>query len=225
MHRRLSGPKGYSLRSVGKKIDSLVPLRFRAAALMPAAVLTVHQLRFQLAFGSHADSKLAAQGHEYLGVLAPIAATLLAIGVGLLLAAIALAWRRGGGEGESPTQAFAFHKLWLLAAFSLLAIYCGQELLEGFLATGHPEGLAGVFGEGGLWAIPLSVLLGGVVALGLRAADAAVRWAAGRRVRPRVPRAPARHLPRPALVSLALRQPLADAAAGRAPPPLRPLTL
>ncbi len=191
---------------------------------MPAAVLTVHQLRYQLAFGSHADGKLASQGHQYLGALAPAVAMLLAIGVGLLLASVASAWRRGAGEGEARTPAFAFPRIWLFAAVSLLAIYCGQELLEGFLASGHPEGLAGVFGAGGLWAIPLSILLGGVVALGLRAADAAVRWAAGRRVRPRVPRAPARHRPRLPLVSLALRQPLADAAAGRAPPPALQLT-
>ena len=121
-------------------------------------------------------------------------------------------------KARAPHRRSPFHRLWLLAAFSLLAIYCGQELIEGFLASGHPEGIAGIFGEGGLWAIPLSVLLGGVVALGLRAADAAVRWAAGRRLAPRVPRAPARHLPRPPLVSLVLRRPLADAAAGRAPP-------
>ena len=153
---------------MGRRIDRLVPLEIRAAALMPAAVLSVHQLRFQLAFGDRADGKLAAEGHQYLGALAPVVAMVLAIGVGLFLATLARVWRRGIDEGESRRPASAFPKLWLLAAASLLAIYCGQELLEGFLVSGHPGGIAGVFGDGGLWAIPLSAALGALVALGLR---------------------------------------------------------
>jgi hypothetical protein len=205
---------------VGKQIDRLVPLRVRAAALMPAAVLTVHQLRFQLAFGSHTQSKLASEGHQYLGALAPLAAMALAIGVGLFLATLSRAWRGGMDLDENRARVAAFPKIWLAAAASLLLIYCGQELLEGFLVSGHPGGIAGVFGAGGLWAVPLSVALGAVVALGLRVADIAVRWAAGRRVGSPSPRAPRRISTRPADVLLALREPLADAAAGRAPPPL-----
>jgi hypothetical protein len=186
---------------------------------MPAAVLTVHQLRFQLAFGGQADSRLASEGHRYLGLLAPLAAMLLAIGVGLFLATLSRAWRRGMSDGERGAPVSSFRKIWLLAAASLLAIYCGQELLEGFLAGGHPGGIAGVFGEGGLWAIPLSGLLGAAVAFGLRLADVAVRWAAGRRDRSAPRRAPLRPSARPCAVFLALREPLADAAAGRAPPP------
>jgi hypothetical protein len=210
---------------VGREIDRLVPLNIRAAALMPAAVLTVHQLRFQLAFGGRAESRLASEGHQYLGALAPIAAMILAIGVGLFLATVSRAWRRGMDqeeEGRRPASTFA--RTWLLAAVALLAIYCGQELLEGFLASGHPGGIAGVFGEGGLWAVPLSAALGAVVALGLRIADVAVRWAAGRSARSQVPRSPIRLFLPAAGVFLALREPLADAAAGRAPPSLLPLT-
>jgi hypothetical protein len=203
---------------VGRQIDRFVPLRIRAAALMPAAVLTVHQLRFQLAFGERSGSKLASEGHQYLGALAPLAAMLLAIGAGLFLATLSSAWRRGVDDDKGRGEVAALPKLWLLAAASLLAIYCGQELLEGLLVSGHPGGLAGVFGEGGLWAIPLSGLLGAVVALGLRVADVAVRWAARRRPRLTSPRTPVRRTPRPGEVLLALREPLADAAAGRAPP-------
>ena len=209
---------------MGRKIDKLVPLNIRAAALMPAAVLTVHQLRYQLAFGDHADSKLASQGHQYLGAFAPLAAMLLAIGVGLFLANLLSTWRRGLDEVEGRRSTPAFPTVWILAAASLLAIYSGQELLEGFLAGGHPGGIAGVFGQGGLWAVPLSALLGALVALGLRVADIAVRWAAaGRRDRSKALRAPLRLRPRPGAVIVALREPLADAAAGRAPPARLPL--
>jgi hypothetical protein len=203
---------------MGRRIDKLVPVQIRAAALMPAAILAVHQLRFQLAFGAHTDQKLSSEGHEYLGVLAPLAAMLLAIGVGLFLASLARAWVRGGELGQSHRRGMSFSKLWALAAVSLLAIYCGQEFFEGLLASGHPDGLVGIFGEGGLWAIPLSVLLGGLVALSLRIADAAVEWASTQR-----PECSRRSHSRPAWQRpsdfIALRRPpLADAAAGRAPP-------
>ena len=208
---------------MGRQIDRLIPLRVRAAALMPAAALAVHQLRFQLAFGGQADAKLASEGHEYLGAVGPLAAIALAIGAGLFLASLARAWRRGTREDGASAPGAALAKVWLLAAAALLAIYCGQELLEGFLASGHPDGIAGVFGAGGLWAVPLSVLLGAVVACGLRVADAAVRWVAARGRRPSR-RRPSRRSARPAEVLLALREPLAGAAAGRAPPLPLPVT-
>jgi hypothetical protein len=205
-------------------MDRLVPLDIRAAALMPAAVLTVHQLRFQLAFGSHTDSRLASEGHQYLGALAPVAAMLLAIGAGLFLAALSRAARRGAIRDARRRTAPSLTRLWVVAAAALLAIYCGQELLEGLLASGHPGGIAGVFGEGGLWAIPLSALFGALVALCLRGADAAICRAAERRRRPLLRRAAAWHSPGPGDVFPAPRKPLADAAAGRAPPPPLPVT-
>jgi hypothetical protein len=202
---------------MGRRIDRLVPLRIRAAALMPAAVLTVHQLRYQIAFGSHADDKLAAEGHQYLGALAPVAAMLAAIAVGLFLATLSRIWRQGP-EGDRAGRAPAFASLWLVAAVSLLAIYCAQELLEGLLASGHPGGLAGVFGHGGLLAVPLSLLLGALVACCLRVAVVAIRWAAGRHRRfPSSPQRPA-GARRPLEVLLTELPPLAGAAAGRAPP-------
>ena len=32
-----------------------------------------------------------------------------------------------------------------------------QELLEGLLSTGHPDGLVGIFGEGGWWSVPIAI--------------------------------------------------------------------
>jgi hypothetical protein len=193
----------------------LLPARLRAAALMPAAVLTVHQLRYQLAFGGHTDAKLASEGHAYLGTLTPLAAMLLAIGAGVFIAALARARRDGEtGEGGRP---FVF--VWVLTAATLLGIYALQELAEGMLVSGHPGGFHGVFGDGGLWAVPLAVALGAVVALALRVADVAKCWVASLADEPEAP-APARprRAPRPAPVFMPAPAPLALAAAGRAPP-------
>jgi hypothetical protein len=183
---------------------------------MPAAVLTVHQLRFQLAFGGETKAKLASEGHAYLGALAPLAAMLVAIAAGLFLARLALAARDGLGPDE--TGRLSFRRAWLIAAAALLAIYCVQELAEGLLISGHPGGLAGVFGEGGWLAAPLALALGAVVAAALRVSDAAVTWVASRVARPTAPPRRPRRAPRPAPVFRFAPEPLAAAAAGRAPP-------
>jgi hypothetical protein len=185
----------------------------RAAALMPAAVLTVHQLRFQLAFGDRANGRLAAEGHQYLAALAPVAAMLVALGAGLFIAALARA-RRGVGEARRAPGPIA---LSLTIAATLLAIYSAQELAEGMLVSGHPGGIGGVFGDGGLWALPLSLLLGTAVALLLRVGSAAVEWVAERSRPLALPRRP-RPARRPLAIFLAPMRPLAALAAGRAPP-------
>jgi hypothetical protein len=206
---------------VRSRLETLLPARVRGAALMPAAVLTVHQLRFQLAFGGHTDAKLAAEGHAYLGPLAPFAAMLVAIAAGVFLAGLARA-RRAAEAGETRNRPFLL--VWLLAAAALLGIYSAQELCEGFFATGHPAGLAGVFGAGGLWAVPLSLALGAVVAGCLRFAGAARRWAAALGQEDTVtPAARPRHSRRPAQVFRPVTAPLALLAAGRAPPAAAPL--
>jgi hypothetical protein len=69
-----------------------------------------------------------------------------------------------GGVVERPS-ALRIRRLWPVAAAGLIAMYAGQELLEGALSSGHPDGVAGVFGAGGWVALPLAVVLGGVVAL------------------------------------------------------------
>lgn len=192
-----------------------LPARVRAAALMPAAVLTVHQLRYQLAYGGHADSELASQGHSYLSTLAPLAAMLVAIAAGVFIAGLARAHR----EGETGERGRPFLLVWLLAATTLLGIYAGQELVEGLLAPGHPGGLHGVFGDGGLWAVPLAVAFGAIVALALRVAEVAKRWAAshGREGTPSAAKRARRSL-RPGPIFMPALAPLALAAAGRAPP-------
>ncbi|MFT3865802.1 MAG: hypothetical protein QM729_16170 [Solirubrobacterales bacterium] len=208
---------------MSRSLDTLLSPRLRAAALMPAAVLTVHQLRFLLAFGGSSGEELEKEGHQYLSALAAPIAMSVAIVVGLFFARLASAWRSGEGEaardpGRDPATPRGFLRLALLIGAALLALYSCQELLEGMLSNGHPEGFDGVFGDGGWWAAPLSLACGLVVAAALRGARAAIRWAAARRRRPRASHrrpAPAR---RPRRLSLPRPVPLAGAAAGRAPP-------
>ena len=128
----------------------------RGFLLLPVAALGVHELRYRLAYGSQADSALAAQGHGYLDSLAPWLVLLLGLAFGTFLvrAAGALA-----GRGDlTPRRSFA--ALWLLASASLVAIFAAQELLEGVFAAGHPSGLSGLVGHGGWWALAASVAVG-----------------------------------------------------------------
>jgi hypothetical protein len=214
---------------VSSQIDRLLSPRLRAAALMPAAVLTVHQLRYLLAFGGGSGQELEKEGHQYLSALAAPIAMSVAIVVGLFLARLASAWQAGSAERArepgvgrgSAVDAPAwrgFLRLALTIGASLLVLYSCQELLEGMLSSGHPGGFDGVFGDGGWWAVPLSLACGLVIAAALRGARAAIRWAAARHRRPRTSYGRPAPAPRPRRLALPRPVPLAGAAAGRAPP-------
>ena len=210
---------------MANSLNRLVSPRFRAAALMPAAVLTVHQARFMLAFGGSSGEELEKEGHQYLSALAAPIAMSVAIVVGLFFARLASAWRDGAGEGDArsgatndPSSWRGFLRLALLIAASLLALYSCQELLEGMLSNGHPEGFDGVFGDGGWWAVPLSLICGVAIAAALRGARAAIRWVVSRRHRPRTSHERPAAAPRPRRLALPRPVPLAGSAAGRAPP-------
>jgi hypothetical protein len=189
-------------------------LSWRGAALLPVAAVLVHQLRYMLEYGGGAGQALAEQGHGYMTSLAPWIALVTAVGIGGLLGTFANAWR-----GKAPTHGNGVTTLsvWLAASIALISIYTGQELLEGFFATGHPAGLAGVFGAGGWLAIPAAHAVAIVLALVLRGTDAIVRQILRRRNRV-ISRAPQELTPvaRPHLGRKLA--PLASAAAGRAPP-------
>jgi hypothetical protein len=188
--------------------------RARAFALLPLAALGVHQLRYQLAFGHESDHELAAQGHAYLGSLTPVLAFIAALVGAELIFRLARASR--GSVAIRPQT-----RLVVLAgavAGTLVAIYAAQELLEGFLATGHPDGLAGVFGEGGWWSVPIAIGFGIAIAIAIRGADAAVVALARLRRRRARPVARARDLPRPKVVFPPSPSVLATSAPGRAPP-------
>src|SRR2546428_231103 len=57
----------------------------RGLFLLPVAAFAVHQLRYTLAYGSHANQVLAMQGHSYLSSLAPWLVLLSAFGAGSFL--------------------------------------------------------------------------------------------------------------------------------------------
>jgi hypothetical protein len=185
-------------------------------ALVPLAALVVHELRFIFAYGPSAAGELAATGHSYLHELTPWIVTAFAVGIGLLLVRLARAWRTGTPEVARPAS---FERLWAAASAGLVAIYAGQELLEGFLATGHPTGLVGILGDGGWWSIPAALLVGAALAVWVRGTAAVVaRVARLRATRP----APARPIELRRFtsreVALIAPTPLAASAAGRAPP-------
>src|SRR5262245_34569909 len=153
----------------------------RGFLLLPAAAVGVHELRYRLAYGSRADSALAAQGHGYLDSLAPWLVLLLGLALGAFLVRVARAL--GGRADSAPRRSFA--ALWLLSIASLLAVYAAQELLEGVFAAGHPSGLTGLLGNGGWWSLAAAVVVGAALAALLRLATAFVTSAARLAARPR----------------------------------------
>ncbi len=186
------------------------------AAVVPAAAIAVHQLRYLLAFGGTASVQLERQGHSYLHSVAPWIAVALAGAVGVFLSALG---RAMNGQTSAPRYGLSLAALWMVCAASLVAIYSGQEFLEGLLATGHPAGLVGIFGYGGWWAIPAALCVGLVLATILHGARWVLREVATRSARTAPsPSSPPAALSRPAGISVPRLAPLALGWCGRGPP-------
>ena len=162
--------------------------RLAPAALMPAGAFAVHQLRYWLAYGNRAGVELAAQGHSYLHSVVPWIVLLIALAVGTFLLALG---RALGGGGSLPRYTLSFAALWLLCAACLVAVYTTQEFLEGLFATGHPGGLAGIFGYGGWWSIPAALAVGLVLAAVFHSARRVLQAVAERARAASGPRRPA----------------------------------
>ncbi len=185
-------------------------------ALVPVAVLAVHEIRYLLAFGGSAGAELDARGHGYLEQVVPSLALICAVAFGGFLARLGQAWQTGSGDYRGRRTLVG---LWLAAAAGLLAIHGGQELLEALIAQGRAPSPAVVFGDGGLWSVPASLVSGLLLAFLLRGAAEVVDLVArlGRRDRRR-PCPDLEHGPsRPGRVRPL--SPMARSAAGRAPPP------
>jgi hypothetical protein len=184
----------------------------RTAALLLAGTLSVHEVRFLAGYGRHADAAQAAQGHAYLSWVVPLSiVALLAAGAELGLRVAA------SGSVARPSTSVRMRVLWPVASASLLAAYVAQEMFEGWLAVGHPGGLAGVLGHGGWIAIPVAVAVGGLIALALRGSEAALAATRPGWLLPRVSTTPAPLVP---LVAcwLAPTDAVARFLAGRGPP-------
>jgi hypothetical protein len=189
-----------------------VSTRSRGLLLLPVGAFVVHQLRYRIAYGPHADAQLQAQGHSYLDSFAPWLVLLFCLAAGTFLARVAQA----AATGRAGRRGRSFGALWASSSAALVAVYVVQEFLEGLVAAGHPGGLHGIVGHGGWWAGVVAVAVGAVIALLLRVATVVVE-AVARRFRPRPAVGVSVPAPRPAAVALRLR-PLALAHAGRAPP-------
>jgi len=190
--------------------------RLAPAALLPAGAFAVHQLRYWLAFGSHAGAELADQGHSYLHSVVPWIVLLIGLSLGTFLLALG---RALGGRCSVPRYTVSFAGLWLFCATCLVAVYTTQEFLEGLFATGHPGGLAGIFGYGGWWSIPAALAVGLVLAAAFHGARRVLRAVAERCAPPAaiVGRPPAVVRVRRDVLLPALA-PLADGWSGRGPP-------
>jgi hypothetical protein len=186
------------------------------AALVPAAALGVHQLRFMLAFGGYAGTQLARQGHSYLHSWAPWIMLLIGVTIGAFL------WGLGralAGQRSLSRYTLSLLALWIVCAACLVGIYVAQEFLEGLFATGHPAGLAGIFGYGGWWAIPAAIAVGLVVAAILHGARWVLDKVAERTLAASAIRAPRPLAPRrPGDAWLPRLSPLAEGWSGRGPP-------
>jgi hypothetical protein len=214
---RTGDARGYLSDRMFVRGDRRAGLRVVArAALMPVAALAVHELRFVLAFGGHAGVELQRQGHSYLHSLAPWIVLLLAASVGGFLWVLGRAlW----GHRSLPRYTLSLAGLWLACSAALVAIFVAQELLEGLFATGHPRGLAGIFGYSGWWSIPASVCVGLVVAIVFHGARWLLDEVARRRSRPGLLRSrPAVAVPVPRNALLPRLLPLAEGRSGRGPP-------
>ena len=152
----------YRLRSMGLRSERSALTRGVArVALLPPAAFAVHQLRYVLAFGTNAGLELQRQGHSYLHSFVPWIVVLIALVAGGFLRSLGKAF---AGHTSLSRFSLSFSALWLVCSAALVGIYVGQELLEGFVLTGHPAGLVGVFGYGGWWSIPVALCVGLVLA-------------------------------------------------------------
>lgn len=206
--------------SLRRRLLAAMPPALRGAALMPAAALGVHQLRYELAFGADAPRALAQQGHAYLSSLTPWIVLLAGLALGASLGSLTQRWARGGDGGRPVSRRVAGVRVWLLASLALFAIFAGQELIEGAFAGGHAAGVAAVLAGGGWWALPAAIAVGGLLALALRAGAVvgeALAELAPLRLRLRDAARETRRV-RPAMLDLVAPAPLARRAAGRAPP-------
>src|SRR5919109_261204 len=88
----------------------------------------------------------------------------------VLLLAAALATLIRGTEVAVPVRAPLARRIAVFAA-SLLAIYAGQESLEGILAAGHSLGVATLLADGAWIALPLALGIGALAAVIARALE------------------------------------------------------
>jgi hypothetical protein len=181
----------------------------RLAAILALGGFGLHQLRYLIA-GLISSPEGAQAGHRYMAdLLPPIAVLVLAAAVATLIR---------GTEGASPSRAPLGRRIVVFAA-ALLAIYVGQEFLEGLIGAGHPAGPAELLASGGWLALPLALAVGALSALlasVLERVEQAIAVVHAKRVLSRPPAVRGRALPARGLRLSS--SPLAFGLARRPPP-------
>ena len=138
------GGGGVSCRAMIVRADRRWLIRSLVrAALVPAAALLVHQLRFLLAFGGGAGAELARQGHSYLHSLVPWIVLLLGVAVGGFLWALG---RALGGQRSVPRYTLSLAALWLVCTVCLVAIYVARSFSRVCSRPAIPAGWPGSSG-------------------------------------------------------------------------------
>jgi hypothetical protein len=182
----------------------------RLAVLLALGAFALHQLRYLIA-GAPSAGELGEPSHDYMAdLLAPLA---------VLLLAAALATLIRGTEVAVPVRAPLARRIAVFAA-SLLAIYAGQESLEGILAAGHSLGVATLLADGAWIALPLALGIGALAAVVARALEGIERAIAVVHARGAWLRRPpaVRGWARPARAPVLAAAPLAFGLARRPPP-------
>ncbi|HEY3188844.1 MAG TPA: hypothetical protein VGJ70_15285 [Solirubrobacteraceae bacterium] len=170
----------------------------RTACLLALAGFGVHQARYALAADHRGDV-----GHGYLTVAPVLLALVLALALGHAIAATA------AGRASVPRR--RLQRGWLWSSVALVVLHVVQEAAERLIAGGGP------LDAGWLLVVPLCIVAGGLVALGLRGADEALAAVARALPRPPLDRPPTAVLVPPAPVPRPAAA-LARHLAGRAPP-------
>ena len=187
------------------------PLRMRVAASLGAGSLAVHQLRYLAGHEHGSGRSLGDHGHGYLSVFTPLLGLLLALAAAHFIWAVCA--HRSDALAGSPRMTVR------ALAPALLAIYVGQEAVEGWLAFGDPLSATSVLDHGGWIAVPLCLLVGALLAWlsgGARRLAQAV-LAGGDEPAPTISRPVA---PTPRAGAASSSTPLARHGAERAPPVL-----
>jgi hypothetical protein len=179
----------------------------RPVTLIAGGAFAVHELSYLAGFGTAGSN--APVDHSYVAALLPPLA---------ILAALALfATVERGVAGRRAQPASPLTRVLTYAA-AILALFIGQEMVEGLLASADPIQIGTVLAAHGVVAIPLAVALGFVVWLAMRGLET-VEARIATRFDQSTPRRAARLGLRPRWLDFALSPALfAGSAAPRAPP-------
>jgi hypothetical protein len=178
----------------------------RPVTLIAGGAIAVHELSYLAGFGtagSHAPAD-----HSYVAALLPALAIVAA------LALFATVERGVAGTRTPPASPLTP----LTYAAAILALFFGQETVEGLLAGADPVQIASVLAAHGVVAIPLALALGFVAWLAMHGLET-VEARIATRFDQSTPRCAPRLGLRPRLLDVVLSPALlAGSAAPRAPP-------